>query len=87
MKKLYKSVIEHLCREYRKGTLNISKEAKRMGVSRRTIYYWLDKKGLIRGKRDGMKLWGKAKSFVRGLGNGVILRRTPIMGRKSFKRI
>jgi hypothetical protein len=60
--KLSLDVIDYLQREYQNKTLNITRESKKLGVSRQSIYRILRKKNLIRRwKKRG--LWGKINEF------------------------
>jgi hypothetical protein len=57
--KLSKGTIEYLCMAYREGWLNIQKEAKKLSVSRKCIYYWLNKRKLIRKP----SIWQRIKKY------------------------
>jgi hypothetical protein len=59
--KLSKGTIEYLCMAYRQGWLNIQKEAKRLGVSRKCIYYHLNKARLIKKP----SIWQRNKKYFR----------------------
>jgi predicted ArsR family transcriptional regulator len=46
--KLSKGTVEYLCMAYKEGTLNIQQEAKKLGVSRKAVYFHLHSHGLIK---------------------------------------
>lgn len=54
---------EFLCDSYMNGTLNITQEAKRLRVSRTSVYRHLHKAGLIKQEVKKKGFWGKIKEY------------------------
>jgi transcriptional regulator of acetoin/glycerol metabolism len=59
--KLSLKQIESLCDRYVNNNLNITQEAKRLGVARRSIYFHLWKWGIIKKKKKS--LWQRIKEY------------------------
>ena len=59
--KLSKETINFLCEKYAEGTLNIQKEAKKLKISRKGIYYHLNRHKLIKKP----SIWQRIKKYFR----------------------
>jgi predicted ArsR family transcriptional regulator len=70
--KIDKQLDEYLCRKYTEGTLNIHQEAKRLKISRMSIYRHLHQAGLIKKKvikeeqeQKKKGFWEKIKNYFK----------------------
>lgn len=62
--KLTEREVKHILEKYQNGKLNISKEAKRLGIARRSIYYHLWEHGmLVRKTKKKKTIWQKIKAY------------------------
>lgn len=58
--KLTQREIKHILEKYNSGNLNITKEAKRLGVARRSIYFHIWKQNPKKKKT----LWQRIKAYL-----------------------
>jgi IS30 family transposase len=61
--KIDKQLDEYLCKKYAEGTLNIQQEARRLRISRTSIYRHLHKAGLVKKKEEIVEQEEKKKGF------------------------
>jgi DNA-binding NtrC family response regulator len=61
--KLTSREVKHILEKFKEGKLNITKEADRLGVARRSIYHHLWSKGVLVRKPKRKTLWQRIKAY------------------------